>query len=110
MVFKFQLSVDSQFGSPKEFGITLENDVDESFKIGYSVHDSVFFLDRTNAGDKSFSDNFAGIHIAKYTPDKIMEIHLFVDEASVEVFVDNGKLVMTDIVFPKSPYNKLKLF
>ena len=110
MVFKFLINTNSQFGAPNEFGITLKNEKGESFKIGYSIQDSTFYTDRTNAGDNSFSDNFAGMHKAKYSADKTMEIRLFVDEASVEVFVDNGKLVMTDIVFPNTPYNNLKLF
>ncbi len=39
-----------------------------------------------------------------------MELHLFVDAASVEVFVDGGKLVFTDLAFPSQPYNKVELF
>ncbi len=110
MVFQFQLSNDSQFGLPEEFGITLSNEKGENFIIGYVPNQGEFYTDRSNAGDNSFSDNFAGKHTAKYKAGKTMEILLFIDEASVEVFVDNGKLVMTDIVFPNTPYNKLKLF
>ncbi len=110
MNFQFKLSNESQFGLPEEFGITLSNEKGEVFNIGYSIQDGTFYTDRTNAGNNSFSNNFSGIHKAEYKPDENMEIRLFVDEASVEVFVDNGKLVMTDIVFPSTPYSKLILF
>lgn len=110
MIFQFQLSNESQFGLPEEFGITLSNEKGETFIIAYSLNGNIFFTDRTNAGENSFSHNFAGKHTAKHKVGETLEIRLFVDEASVEVFVDNGKLVMTDIVFPGTPYNKLKLF
>jgi fructan beta-fructosidase len=110
MVFQFQLSNNSQFGLPEEFGIALSNEKDENFIIGYVPNQHEFYTDRSNAGDNTFSDNFAGKHTAKYKAGEIMEIRLFVDEASVEVFVDNGKLVMTEIIFPTTPYNQIRLF
>jgi fructan beta-fructosidase len=110
MVFKFQLKNDSQFGLPEEFGIALSNEKGETFKIAYSPANNTFYNDRTNGGENSFSDKFAGKSTAEYKAGETMEIHLFVDEASVEVFVDFGKLVMTDIVFPTEPYNKIELF
>lgn len=106
----FQLTNDSQFGSPEEFGIVLSNEMGENFRIGYSPSKRVFFTDRNNAGVNSFSDKFAGKSIAAYKALNEMELRIFVDEASAEVFIDGGKLVFTDIVFPTKPYNKIELF
>lgn len=110
MAFKFQHKSNSQFGVPEEFGIKLSNEKGETFKIGYSPVNKTFFTDRTQAGQSSFSDKFSGKSVANYELQNSMEVRIFVDKASVEVFVDNGKLVMTDIVFPTEPYNKLELF
>jgi fructan beta-fructosidase len=110
MVFKLELNNDSQFGSPEDFGIVLSNDKGEKFRIIYSAVEKQFLTDRSNGGISTFSDKFAGKSIAPYQAAKEMEIRVFVDEASVEVFVDGGKLVFTDIVFPTEPYNKVKLF
>lgn len=110
MIFQFHLSNDSQFGLPEEFGISLSNQKGETFNIAYSPSKNIFITDRTDAGESSFSDNFSGKHIAEYKAGETMEIRLFVDEASIEVFVDNGKLVMTDIIFPSAPYNQIRLF
>lgn len=104
MKFEFQLN------NNPEFGINLKNEKGESFKIGYSLQKGVFYTDRSNAGNNSFSDNFSGIHIANYKAGETMKIDLFIDEASIEVFIDNGKLVLTDIVFPTTPFNQLELF
>jgi fructan beta-fructosidase len=110
MVFRIQQNSNSQFGVPEEFGILLSNEKGETFKIGYSPGKKTFFTDRTQAGQSSFSEQFASKSTANYELQNSAEMLVFVDEASVEVFVDNGKLVMTDIVFPTEPYNKLELF
>lgn len=110
MVFRFQQKSNSQFGVPEEFGIKLSNEKGETFIIGYSPVNKTFFTDRTQAGQSSFYDKFASRSNANYELQNSSEVRIFVDESSVEVFVDNGKLVMTDIVFPTEPYNKLELF
>ena len=37
-------------------------------------------------------------------------MHLLVDASSVELFVDDGRLVMTTLVFPTEKFTRLKLF
>ena len=34
-----------------------------------------------------------------------MELCIFVDRSSVEIFNSDGTMAMTNIVFPKEPYN-----
>ena len=33
---------------------------------------------------------------------------VFVDKCSVEIFVDGGRIAMTNLVFPTAPYESLK--
>jgi len=110
MIFNFQFNNGSQFGMPEEFGISFSNENGEVLNLGYIPGEKIFFVDRTDAGRTDFSDNFAGIHTAPFDAGEGMKIQLFMDASSLEVFVDNGKLVMTDIVFPTKPYNSLKIF
>ena len=39
-----------------------------------------------------------------------MKLHLFVDASSVELFADEGRLVMTTLVFPTEKFTRLKMF
>ncbi len=39
-----------------------------------------------------------------------VQFRLFIDAASVELFVDNGMLVITSLVFPSETFNRLQLF
>ena len=105
MIFDFQANE-----STHEFGIQLSNEKGEKVRIGYSRDESKIFVDRTEAGVSSFLDEFAALHTVSYVAGESLHFHVFVDEASVEVFVDGGKAVLTDIVFPGLPYNKIELF
>ncbi|WP_418859464.1 GH32 C-terminal domain-containing protein [Segatella sp.] len=35
---------------------------------------------------------------------------MFVDKSSVELFVDGGRIAMTNLVFPVAPYENVKLY
>ena len=37
------------------------------------------------------------------------DIRLFVDHSSVEIFMDNGLLVMTETFFPSEPFRQAKI-
>lgn len=91
-------------------GLILENNLHERLIIGYSLLNRQFYIDRRNAGRSDFSKDFAAIARAPYKAGDVMKIHLFVDAASVEMFVDDGSLVMTDLIFPAKKYSALKLF
>lgn len=93
-----------------EFGIQLSNRNGEKVKIGYSQANAQIYIDRTEAGNASFSDEFAAVHTASFPKADSMQLHVYVDKASVEVFVDEGNLVLSDIVFPSVPYHKVELF
>lgn len=41
------------------------------------------------------------------TRGKIRMLQIFIDRSSIEVFDADGKMSMTNIVFPSSPYNKI---
>jgi fructan beta-fructosidase len=106
MLFDFKLS-DSGVDS---LGIILENGMNERFIIGYSTVQKQFYIDRRAAGNSRFSKEFAGISSAPYNAGTALKFHLFVDASSVELFVDDGKLVMTTLVFPTEKYTSLKMF
>ena len=41
---------------------------------------------------------------------KTYHVDIFVDKSSVELFVDGGRIAMTNLVFPVVPYENLKLY
>ena len=41
---------------------------------------------------------------------KTYHLNVFVDKCSVEIFVDGGRIAMTNLVFPTVPYNALRFY
>ena len=44
------------------------------------------------------------------TAGKTYHLDVFVDKCSVEIFVNGGRIAMTNLVFPTQPYNNLKVY
>jgi len=106
LFFDFDFSVNSV----DSVGIILENSLMERIIIGYSLLQKQFYIDRRSAGNSGFSKEFAGISTAPYTAGSGLKLHLLIDASSVELFVDDGRLVMTNLVFPTEKFTRLKLF
>jgi fructan beta-fructosidase len=66
-------------------------------------------IDRSEAGIHQFSEKFPAMHSMDINILSDREIAIYLDRSSVEVFVNDGKRVMTDIVFPSAPFNRVQL-
>jgi fructan beta-fructosidase len=95
-----------------DFGLELTNEQGEVYRIGYNAAKSMFYSDRREAGDHSFSDSFAGkLHTAPRTSeDRTIHFQLYLDVASAELFADEGATVMTDIFFPTGAFEQAALY
>lgn len=104
--FELQLELETANG----FALELSNSRDQKLLIGFDPARKEYFIDRRQSGTMRFSDRFAGIH---YGPRLVEEdrhsLTLLVDVASIELFADGGKTVMTDIVFPDEPFTSIRL-
>jgi fructan beta-fructosidase len=73
-------------------------------KSGQELH-----FDRTQSGMIDFSTEFPAVHKAPLNGIVVKSIRLFIDRSSIEIFINDGELVMTELVFPTSPYTKVSL-
>jgi fructan beta-fructosidase len=86
--------------------ITLANDKGEQVVMTYDEKSRTFAMDRTKSGQKDFSDDFAVLTVAP-VHGKMSQLRLFIDRSSIEAFDADGKMAMTNLVFPTKPYNKV---
>jgi len=68
-------------------------------------------LDRRKSGLVNFENRFANsMHTIPYKVlDKEVNVRIIVDWSSIELFIDNGKYVMTEQIFPTEFYNSLQI-
>jgi fructan beta-fructosidase len=77
---------------------------------GYEATTQKWYIDRSKAGEAAFYDGFAARHTAPcLTKGDTLQYQYILDNASIELFVDNGLTTMTDIFFPKQKIDKIVL-
>lgn len=102
--FELNAEVDS-------FGFGVRTGVGEQTIIGYEARREKLYLDRSQSGDSSFDPHFAGLHSADLPPAAgAVRMHIFIDRSSVEVFGNDGQVVISDCIFPGAGSLGLKLF
>lgn len=91
--------------------LQFSNGTGERYRIGYSVKKKQYFSDRTKAGNHSFSEKFGtSVHTApRLLKSNRIQLRLFVDASSVELFADDGTVCMTELIFPSTSFNKAEL-
>ena len=88
--------------------ITLSNSRGEKVVMTYKAKDETFSMDRTLSGKTDFSSDFAAITTAPVYG-KMNKLRIFIDKSSIEVFDNDGKMAMTNLVFPTKPYDKVTI-
>jgi fructan beta-fructosidase len=94
----------------EDFTLSLSNDKEQRLLIGFDKAKNEYFIDRTASGKTGFEKGFSSRHFApRFTSNAHMDLTLVIDEASVELFADNGLTVMTEIFFPDTPYSDIAI-
>ena len=73
----------------------------------YDAQKQTFSMDRTRSY-ASFSEAFAAETVSP-TYGAIRQLRIFIDRSSIEAFDADGKMAMTNLVFPSEPYNNIKV-
>lgn len=93
----------------ESFSLSFSNNLGENLVVGYDKAGNNYFIDRTKSGDVSFQKDFAARHTApRFAGAAGTDITLIVDNASVELFADNGLSTMTEIYFPHRIYSTMR--
>jgi len=88
-------------GPATEAGLSVLQGPGGETRIGYDSAKGVVYLDRRQSGDVGFHKGFAARHQAALPlSEGRVRLHIFVDRSSVEVFGGNGRVVLTDTIYP----------
>ncbi len=94
-----------------DFSMVLSNARGEAYRIGFDGVKNEFYSDRTKAGKHDFSSVFAQKRDTAPRPghSRTLNLHLFFDVASCELFADGGAVAMTEIFFPTENFSTVQL-
>ena len=86
--------------------IVLSNDKGERVTMVYDGKNTTFSMDRTESGVTDFHSDFKAKTVAPANG-VIKSMQIFIDRCSIEAFDTEGKVAMTNLVFPSKPYDKI---
>ena len=107
LIVVFELPTDAT----TEFGVKVFVGDGQETIVGYDVKSQSLFVDRTNSGDVSFASDFPGrVTQVMPTDNGLIEIRVFVDQSFVDVFGNDGRVVMTEMVFPDPTKGAVEIY
>ena len=106
----FEMEVELATDGSSETGLRLRKNDNQETLVGFDPSRSEVFIDRSHSGEVSFSPDFPGRHTATIESGARVNLHLFVDRSSVELFVNDGERVLTDRIYPHADSNQLELY
>ena len=95
-----------------EFGLEVRKGLEgETTKIGYDVKKQEMFLDRTHSDTFHYGNEVLDYHNGPLRlDDQTVKMHIIVDRSSIEVFGNNGEMVITDQIFPNPSSQNIKVY
>ena len=107
----YVITAEIDIGTANEVGLIVRENDEEKTVIYYKKDKMLFGIDRTKSGIADFHPEFIKIYerttecIGKY-----IKFQVFVDESSVEAFLNDGKYVASDLIFPSVNSQKIKVY
>jgi fructan beta-fructosidase len=106
-----ELSFELEPGSTGQCGMRVLKGPDGETALGFDEVSKRVFVDRSHSGNVSFHKNFQGIYQAQAAL-RVgrVKFHIFIDACSIELFVNDGDIVFTDLVFPDPGSRQIEFF
>lgn len=91
------------------FGLRVRVGRDEATVVGYNRERAALYVDRSRSGMDL--PGFAAPQVVALAPrDGRITLHLLVDTASLELFADDGRVTLTNQIFPRADSVGVELF
>jgi sucrose-6-phosphate hydrolase SacC (GH32 family) len=98
-------------GSAAEFGLILRGDGVTGTRVGIRPDEGELFVDRRESGQTDFHESFPSLDTAPIrTTAGSYRLTIFVDRCSIEVFAEDGRVTMTELIFPAETSTELSVY
>ncbi len=106
----YEIDFSVNFSIAQSVTLTIGNSA-EQLKINFNKSTALGTIDRSRTGQLNFNASFAGIMTCPFVPisGQLTNFQIFIDKTSVEVFTNEGALVMSALFFPYYQYYFLHL-
>ncbi|MGN7762456.1 glycoside hydrolase family 32 protein [Paenibacillus sp. 22594] len=108
----YELNADINWSEVKNAGLRLRESADtiHHVDVGVSVEDRYTYVNRAYTGNPDKSGNYLESKAFFDVSKKKVHLRIFVDKTSVEVFIDEGAVVYSSLIFPELYDQGITLF
>lgn len=105
-----EILMDIEASKAKTMNVVFSNSQGEKVVMQYDPAAATLSFDRTQSGITDFSEGFPAVTVTPtHEASGRIALRIFVDRSSMEVFGNDGEFVMTNLVFPRTPYTALSV-
>lgn len=105
-----EITLDFDCRKAEGVDIRIANKDGEYVTLNYNPANHTLSFDRRHSGIVDFSQDFPTVTVAPtFENSNKVSLRIFIDKSSMEVFGNNGKFVMTNLVFPTKPYSTISV-
>jgi fructan beta-fructosidase len=97
-------------GNAEEMGFGVRKGGAQETLVGISRGQKSVFIDRNKAGELSYSKEAGGRHSGQIRQTSSVKLQIFVDRSSVETFVNDGEVTLTDRIYPLKHSEGIELY
>lgn len=103
----YEMSIET---SNTPLSLKIMNSMSEYITLSYDKNHNELSVNRVHSGDNGFSAEFAGVHkVQRISNSKKLKIRAIVDHTSIEIFIDDGQNIFTDLFFPSELYAEMSI-
>lgn len=104
----YELEMEVDASESDGFVLELQNKSKEHIDFNFDLKNQVMSVDRSKSGIVNINEKFASVvSKAPIAKKDNYKIRLFIDTASSELFIDEGAVTQTNVMFPGEPFNSL---
>lgn len=97
-------------GKADSISLIFSNEKGEKSVLTYAPNYETLSFDRRESGIVDFSEDFPAITVTPtFNGGEALPLRIYIDRSSMEVFANDGKGVMTNLVFPTTPYTTMAI-
>lgn len=106
-----QQSKISLHSTSDNFHLVLSNDSGDELVYKFNQKTGSVLVDRIQSGVTDFNPEFGNRqhYMPLASQQEVLEVDLYMDQSSAELFINRGMGAMTSQVFPRSPYTKMTI-
>jgi fructan beta-fructosidase len=105
----FEIKAEIKFKQAEEVVFALHKNKEQESLLKLNKKENKITVDLSNSGNTDFDQTFLLKKEIEYNFKEKVEVNIFADRSSLEVFIDGGEVSITNLVFPEESAEEIEI-